>query len=399
MDNRHVPREPQGFRGQLRRIQGYLEPLQEEFKAITNAREYVRELAEAIHHLHRVSDGIQQGVMDTRMVPVGPLFTRFKRVVRDITRANGKDVALVIKGEKTELDKRMIDELGDPLVHMVRNSADHGIESPQERIAAGKPRQGSITLDACHRGNSIVIQVQDDGKGLDTNRILAKCLEKGLVAPAEAEQMTPYQIHQMIWEPGLSTAEKVTDVSGRGMGMDIVRSKIEDLNGTVDIESIPGKGTTITIKLPLTLAILPSLMVDIAGDVFAMPMEAVVEIVSIASSQLNQVRGRPTAVIRGRVVSLIHLGDVMTFHGAKRQQAAVESTLLVVLGEPGREIGLVVDRVIGEEDIVIKSIAENFRNIQGVAGASILGDGRVSLIIDTAALIEKVSDSPSTNVR
>ena len=228
---------------------------------------------------------------------------------------------LEIHGEKTELDKRMIDELGDPLVHMVRNSADHGIELPGEREAAGKPRQGTVTLDACHRGNSIVVRVSDDGKGLDTDRILRKCLEKGILTQAEAEKMTPQQIHQMIWEPGLTTAEKVTDVSGRGMGMDIVKSKIEDLNGTADIESAPGKGTTITIKLPLTLAILPSLMVEIGGDAFAMPMEAVGEIVSVGNEHLSTVHGRPAALVRGRVVSVVWLSDALSFHSANRADA------------------------------------------------------------------------------
>ncbi len=190
----------------------------------------------------RVSDGIQQSVMDTRMVPIGPLFARFKRVVRDITRSTGKQARLEIRGENTELDKRMIDELGDPLVHLVRNSVDHGIEPPDVREAAGKPREGTVTLDAFHRGNSIVIEVRDDGKGLDADRILQKCLEKGLVTKADAEKMTTQQIYQKIWEPGLSTAEKVTEVSGRGMGMDIVKSKIEELSGTVDIDSVPGQG-------------------------------------------------------------------------------------------------------------------------------------------------------------
>ena len=202
----------------------------------------MRELFEAIHQLDRVSDGIQKGVMDIRMVPIGPLFARFNRVVRDISRASGKQVRLEIAGEKTELDKRMIDELGDPLVHLVRNSADHGIEPPDEREAAGKPRQGTVTLDAFHRGNSIVIEVRDDGKGLDADRILRKALDKGLVTEADAQRMTAPQIYQLIWKPGLSTAEKVTDVSGRGMGMDIVKTKIEELSGTVDICQRAGQG-------------------------------------------------------------------------------------------------------------------------------------------------------------
>ncbi len=293
----------------------------------------VRELFEAIHQLDRVSDGIQKSVMDIRMVPIGPLFARFNRVVRDISRASGKQVRLEIAGEKTELDKRMIDELGDPLVHLVRNSADHGIEPPDEREAAGKPRQGTVTLDAFHRGNSIVIEVRDDGKGLDTDRILRKALDKGLVTEADAQRMTAHQIYQLIWKPGLSTAEKVTDVSGRGMGMDIVKTKIEELSGTVDISSERGKGTTITIKLPLTLAILPSLMVDIAGDVFAMPMEAVTEIVSVSRNQVRTVHGRPMATVRGRVVPLVRLGDLLSFHradcAAETCQTA-ETTLVVV---------------------------------------------------------------------
>ncbi len=399
LDNQRAAHELQQLRGQVRRTQTYLPPLLNELGSLTEARELTRDLGEAIHQLGLVSDGLQQGVMETRMVPVGPLFTRFRRVVRDITRANGKQVQLVIHGEKTELDKRMIDELGDPLVHMVRNSADHGIELPAVREAAGKPGQGTVTLNAYHRGNSIVIEVCDDGKGLDTGRILGKCVEKGILTTEEAEKMTPQQIHQMIWEPGLTTAEKVTDVSGRGMGMDIVKSKIEDLNGTVDIESVSGQGTTITIKLPLTLAILPSLMVEMGGDVFAMPLEAVVEIVSVRDRQLSTVHGQQTALVRDRVVSVVQLSDALSFHEltiASQSSNNGAETLLVILGEQGQEIGLVVDRVVNEEDIVIKSIAENFKNIRGIAGASILGDGRVSLILDAPALIEMVSQNSST---
>jgi two-component system, chemotaxis family, sensor kinase CheA len=333
------------------------------------------------------------------MVPVGPLFARFHRVVRDISRAGGKQVRLDISGEKTELDKRMIDELGDPLVHLVRNSADHGIEPPDVREAAGKPRQGTVSLDAFHRGNSIVIQVRDDGKGLDAERILRKAVDKGLLTEADAERMTPQQIYQLIWEPGLSTAEKVTDVSGRGMGMDIVKTKIEELSGAVEIQSEPGKGTTITIKLPLTLAILPSLMVDIGGDVFAMPLEAVTEIVSIGRAQVCAVHGQKVATVRGRVVSMVRLGEVLSFHQTDAETSGPSETTLVVVNDAGREIGLAVDRVIGEEDVVIKAIAENYKNVSGVAGASILGDGRVALILDVPALIAVLSKRASLATR
>jgi two-component system chemotaxis sensor kinase CheA len=296
----------------------------------------------------------------------------------------------------------MIDEVGDPLIHMVRNSADHGIESPEVRLAAGKPEQGTVTLDAFHRGNSIYIRVSDDGKGLDSERIKAKALERGLISQVEAERMTKQQIFQLIWEPGLSTAEKVTEVSGRGMGMDIVKSKIELLNGTVELDSEIGKGTTVTIKLPLTLAILPSLMVSIDGDIFAMPLESVVEIINVSPKDICTVHCRPTARVRGRVVSMVELRDVFSWHssaaGSINENAADNSaSTLVIINENGRELGLAVDHVIGEQDIVIKSMAENYRNVQGVAGASILGDGRVSLIFDLAALID-MATSQKVNV-
>lgn len=381
------------LRSQARRIQAALEPIRRDVDSLNRARNTVNELFEAVHQLERVSDGIQQSVMDTRMVPIGPLFTRFKRVVRDITRVNGRSIRLVIQGEKTELDKRMIDELGDPLIHMVRNSADHGIEPPEVRTAAGKPAEGTITLDAFHRGNHIVIQVRDDGRGLNRERILQKALDRGLVTAADAERMTPQQVFQLIWEPGLSTAERVTEVSGRGMGMDIVKSKIEDLNGSVELDSVPGQGTTITIKLPLTLAIMPSLMVEIQSDVFAMPMESVVEIVALKRQDFSTVHGRLTARIRGRVVSAVRLDEVFQWsRGSTATEPLGEETTLVIVGEARRELGLVVSRVIGEEDVVIKSMADNYRNVPGIAGASILGDGRVSLILDLAALIDMASE-------
>jgi two-component system chemotaxis sensor kinase CheA len=386
------------LRAQACRVRNELEAVRDEVQAVSQARSSVKDLLETIHQFDRVSNAVQQAVMDTRMVPIGPLFSRFNRVVRDIAREKGKDIRLLIRGEKTELDKRMIDELSDPLIHMVRNSADHGIESPDEREKAGKPRQGTVTLDASHRGNSIVIEVSDDGKGLDTDRILRKCLEKGILTEADAEKMTPRQLHQMIWVPGMSTAEKVTGVSGRGMGMDIVKSKIEGLNGIVEIDSTPGRGTTMTIKLPVTLAILPSLMVDIAGNVFAMPMEAVTEIISVGQDCLSTVHGRQMVTVRDRVVSLVRLRDMLSFHGASQcaETPCSQATTLVIVGEAGQEVGLAVDHVIGEEDIVIKSIAENYKNVPGIAGASILGDGRVSLILDIPGLIEMVAKKAAT---
>jgi len=384
--------ELEAYRGVARRIQSDLEVLRHDLASLDRVRGSVGNLLEAVHQLDRVTEGIQRNVMDTRMVPIGPLFTRFKRVIRDITRANGKLINLVINGEKTELDKRMIDELGDPLIHMVRNSADHGIEAPEVRTAAGKPAEGTVTLNAFHRGNSIIIQVCDDGKGLDAERIRRKAVEKGLLSEADAEKLTRQQAYQLIWEPGLSTAEKITEVSGRGMGMDIVKSKIEDLHGSVELDSAPGQGTTITVKLPLTLAILPSLMAKIDGDVFALPLEAVAEIVAVNNRDFNTVHRKLTACVRGQVISVVRLQDL--FHWNRKPAptaSAGDETTLVILGEQGRQVGLAVDVVLGEEDVVIKSMAENFRNVPGIAGASILGDGRVSLILDVATVIDMAS--------
>ncbi len=378
-----------------RRLQNELLGAQEEMTGLTRARHTTSDLLETVHQLDRITDGIQKTIMDTRMVPIGPLFGRFRRVIRDISRSNNKQIDLVIRGEKTELDKRMIDELGDPLIHMVRNSADHGIESPEDRIAAGKPARGTVSLDAFHRGNSIIIQVIDDGKGLDADKILAKAIDKGLVTKADSEKLTPHQIFQMVWEPGFSTAEKVTEVSGRGMGMDIAKSKIEDINGSVDLDSTPGVGTTFTIRLPLTLAILPSLLTVIDDDVYAMPVESVIEIVRVPRAELKTVHQKETANVRGRVVSVVYLADLFQWEGLVGHIESKEDVTLVIIGSENRQIALVVDSLLGEEDVVIKSMAENYKNVRGIAGASILGDGRVSLILDTSAIIDMSSKTES----
>ncbi len=377
----------ESLRTHVRRIEANLQAVQERLRQLSHLSFLANDLSEVAHQMDRISQGLQKTAMETRMVPIGPLFGRFRRIVRDITRLTGKDIRLNIQGEKTELDKRMIDELADPLIHLVRNAADHGIEPPEQREAAGKPRWGTITLDAFHRGSSIVIQVKDDGRGLDADRILKKALEREVITPAEAEQLTTQQIYQLIWRPGFSTAEQVTEISGRGVGMDIVRSKVEAINGSVEVESQPGQGTTFSIRLPLTLAILPSLLVRIHQEVFAIPLESVDEIVMAGPDQLSTVQGRLVADVRGRSISVVHLDELFHWNDQNPAGKLEPPLTLVLLRCDGMELGLPVEHILGEEDVVIKSLADNFRNVPGIAGASILGDGRVGLILDVAAAV------------
>lgn len=373
---------------QVRKIQQNLAAITKEMRRMDSIRTGMTSFFDAVHQLDRVTDGIQKTIMDTRMVPIGPLFGRFRRVVRDISRTNGKEITLEINGEKTELDKRMIDELGDPLIHMVRNSADHGVESPEDRVAAGKPQCGTITLNAFHRGNSIVIQVIDDGRGLSREKIAKKAIEKGLVTQIDLDRMTDQQIYQLIWEPGFSTAEAITEISGRGMGMDIVRAKIESINGVVEVDSTYGEGTVFTIKLPLTMAILPSLMARIDGDLFSIPVESIVEIVCFRRDELRTVHGKETAMVRGRPVSVVELHNTFRWNQPTHRTDSQGDVTMIIIRNDSREMGLVVDGILGEEDVVVKSLAENYHNIEGIAGACVLGNGRVALILDPAAVID-----------
>jgi len=372
-------------------LQNELQLLERELESLNVVRQMAGELSDAMHQLERIAGGIQRSVMQARMVPVGPLFNRFRRVVRDLTRITGKQIRLDISGEKTELDKRMIDELSDPILHLVRNCADHGIELPEERVRAGKPAEGTISFNAFYRGNSILIQVGDDGRGLDVNRIRAKAVQKGLVSAAEAERLTPEQLSHFIWEPGFSTAAEVTEVSGRGIGVDIVRAKVEELGGTVSMESHQGQGTIFTIRLPLTVAILPCLLVEIEGQTYALPIESVQEIVGYRSLQLTTIQGLRVAVVRDRMVAMVELRELFANGQATKPSVATppgRDAAVVLLGEPGKELGLRVDRLLGENDVVVQSLAVNYRHIPGIAGAGVLGDGRVSLILDGNALVE-----------
>ena len=374
---------------------------------IREAREQLKALSEAIHSLGRVSDGLQKGVLDTRMVPIGPLFERFRRVIRDLSLSSGKEVVLQIGGEKTELDKRMIDELSDPLIHMVRNAVDHGLEPPERARGRGQAAAGTVSLSASHRGNSVVITVSDDGRGIDCERIRQKIVAKGLVSEAEARELSDRELIAYIWHPGLSTAETITEISGRGVGMDIVKSRIENLSGTVDVRCVLGQGTTFTIRLPLTLAIMSSLLVRIYDEIYAIPLDHIDEIVEIRPGQIYRVQGRPAIEIRKKIVALVALGDVFRWGGKSHPSAQTaagpagkgperpptppDKRIVVVVQNGETTIGLLVDELIGMQEVVLKSLEKNFSAIPGLSGASILGDGRVSLILDLDAVIDMVA--------
>ncbi|MFQ5489682.1 MAG: Hpt domain-containing protein [Phycisphaerae bacterium] len=364
------------------------DPVRQLAHQVQESRQAMADFSEAVHGLNRISEGIQKRVMQTRMVSVGPLFQRFRRVVRDIAKSTSKKVTLVLNGEHTELDKQMIDELGDPLTHMIRNSVDHGLESPEERLAAGKPEVGQVELNAFHLGRHICIQVKDDGRGLDVEVIRKKIPEKGLASPVQVESMSDKEVMQYIFKPGFSTAQQVSDLSGRGMGMDIVTSKIDAINGTVDLDSVPGKGTTVTINLPLTLAIIPALVARIGQCTYAVPLETVGEIITVRKKDIQHVHRKRVVQVRNRVIPVALLEQIL--HAGRpelyTESKDAEEVTLVVLCSQNDRIGLVVDEMIGQEDVVIKSIATNYQNIAGVAGASIMGDGSVALILDVAAL-------------
>ncbi len=376
-------------------LEAGLELVQEQSKIWDNSRHQFSQICEAIDQLSRVSHGLQRGVLETRMVSIGPLFNRFKRVVRDLSKVGGKEVALQIRGENTELDKRMIDELGDPLVHLVRNSIDHGLEAPEVRTSRGKTATGTIVLEASHQGNHVCIQVRDDGGGLDLEKIKSKVVDNQILSRAALEELTEKQVLDYIWHPGFSTAQKITDVSGRGVGMDVVKTRVGQLHGSIEVDSTPLQGTTFTLRLPLTLAIIDSLLVRLRNVVFSLPMDDVREIVSIAERDIITVLDKHTFEVRGEFIPLFGAHDIFRWHNVDYgyNSSATDYTPepiveVVILHAAGKTIGLRVNEFLGSQDIVIKSLSDNFINIRGLSGASILGDGNVCLMLDVGAVID-----------
>ena len=340
-------------------------------------------LSRRLAHVRRITSDLQRDTMAMRMVPIRQTFQKMSRLARDLARKFEKPCTMSLSGEDTELDRKVVEHLTDPLMHMVRNAIDHGIESTLDRAAAGKPPLAELRLKAFHRGGFIVVEIADDGAGLDTQRILTKGKSLGLV-PQDAE-LEPADIHQLIFQPGFSTASQVTELSGRGVGMDVVRRNIEALRGRIDIQTERGKGTTFSIQLPLTLAIVDGILLGVGADRFVIPTFAVQESFRPLPEQVQTMQGQVCMVqVRDRLYPLLHLGEVFNISGARKR---ISEGTVVLCHESGRVVALAVDELLGKQEVVIKSLGEMFKNIRGIAGGAILGDGRIGLILDTGGLL------------
>lgn len=334
---------------------------------------FLEELNQVVSSLSLVTTDIQLAVMKTRMLPIAKVFNKFPRMIRDLSRELGKQIDLEISGEETELDKSIVEEIGDPLVHIIRNSCDHGIEDPETRKAAGKSEKGTVQLKAYNEGNHIVVEIVDDGKGLDADMLKAKSIEKGIITEREADAMSEKEAFGLIFKPGFSTAAKVTNVSGRGVGMDVVKTNIEKLNGIIDIESEVGKGTVMKLKIPLTLAIIQSLLVGTQEEFYAIPLASVLETVRVPIDDIYTIDGKNVLRLRDEVLSLVRLSDVF---GVSKVFDGGDQTYVVIIGVAEAKLGIIVDTLVGQEEIVIKSMGDYLQNIPGIAGATIRGDGR-----------------------
>ena len=346
--------------------------------------EFLEELNQVVSIVSLVTTDLQIAVMKTRMLPIGKVFNKFPRMIRDLSRELGKKIELELGGEETELDKSIVEEIGDPLVHIIRNSCDHGVESIEKRLAAGKPETGIIGLKAYNEGNHIVIQITDDGAGMDPERLKMIALDKGVISEKEADIMGEKEAFGLIFRPGFSTAAQVTNVSGRGVGMDVVKTNIEKLNGIIDIDSELGRGTIMKLKIPLTLAIIQALLVGVQEEYYAIPLASVLETVRISKEEIYTVENRSVMRLRDDVLSLVHIADIFE---VEHVFDSSEHAYVVVLGLAETKIGLIVDSLVGQEEIVIKSMGEYLKGMEGIAGATIRGDGGVTLIVDVAAIM------------
>jgi two-component system chemotaxis sensor kinase CheA len=358
-----------------------------------HARDPVRaKLSDALAFQSRVLDELHKCVLKIRMVPVEQLFRRFPRLVRDVAKQCGKDVALELSGQNTDLDKSILDALAEPLMHLVRNAVDHGVEDAEERIAANKPARGTVYLNAYHQGTQVVIEVRDDGRGIDLAQIRQHAVEKGIVKAAEIQRLTDSEAMNLIFEPGFSTAAEITEVSGRGVGMDVVRTVIDNLKGTVHVSSVKGRGTTIQLRMPLTLASIQTLLFRVGGRLFAVPLSSVVEITRITDSEIHRVDQREVLRLREQILTLVRLNSLSQIHAVAVQDIKKKKrNFVIVIGAAEKRFGLVVDSLVGEEELVIKALPTEIISSDLVSGASILGDGTVVLILNVPAVLSRLS--------
>lgn len=350
--------------------------------------EIAQDLGRTSIHIGRVTSQLQEQIMKARMLPVESLFSKFPRLVRDLARKMGKEVEFIMEGQETELDRSIIEEIGDPLIHLLRNAVDHGIEPPEERVRVGKDRKGTVLLKAAHEENYIVITVKDDGRGIDPEKIRNIAVQKKLISPEHAQRMSEKDLVNLIFMPGLSTAQEVTDVSGRGVGMDVVKNNIEKINGSIEIFSKLGKGTEFRIKLPLTLAIIRALLVGYGNNVYAIPLNSVVETLRLNREAVEKVNNQDVVVVRGKVLRLLNLANAFKL---KFSPGEKEKIFVVVANAGGEQFGIKVDYLIGEQEIVIKSLGNYMGDLPGISGATVLGDGSVALILDVPSLVKQVA--------
>ncbi|QQW91042.1 chemotaxis histidine kinase/response regulator CheAY2 [Helicobacter pylori] len=350
-----------------------------------DGEKFLEELNQVVSSISAVTTDLQLAVMKTRMQPVGKVFNKFPRMVRDLSRELGKSIELIIEGEETELDKSIVEEIGDPLIHIIRNSCDHGIEPLEERRRLNKPETGKVQLSAYNEGNHIVIKISDDGKGLDPVMLKEKAIEKGVISERDAEGMSDREAFNLIFKPGFSTAKVVSNVSGRGVGMDVVKTNIEKLNGIIEIDSEVGVGTTQKLKIPLTLAIIQALLVGVQEEYYAIPLSSVLETVRISQDEIYTVDGKSVLRLRDEVLSLVRLSDIFKVDAILESSSDV---YVVIIGLADQKIGVIVDYLIGQEEVVIKSLGYYLKNTKGIAGATVRGDGKITLIVDVGAMMD-----------
>ncbi|EQD96404.1 chemotaxis histidine kinase/response regulator CheAY2 [Helicobacter pylori] len=350
-----------------------------------DGEKFLEELNQVVSSISAVTTDLQLAVMKTRMQPVGKVFNKFPRMVRDLSRELGKSIELIIEGEETELDKSIVEEIGDPLIHIIRNSCDHGIEPLEERRRLNKPETGKVQLSAYNEGNHIVIKISDDGKGLDPVMLKEKAIEKGVISERDAESMSDREAFNLIFKPGFSTAKVVSNVSGRGVGMDVVKTNVEKLNGIIEIDSEVGVGTTQKLKIPLTLAIIQALLVGVQEEYYAIPLSSVLETVRISQDEIYTVDGKSVLRLRDEVLSLVRLSDIFKVDAILESNSDV---YVVIIGLADQKIGVIVDYLIGQEEVVIKSLGYYLKNTKGIAGATVRGDGKITLIVDVGAMME-----------